>query len=205
MTNINCHAQCIVFLYKLYNNGVYKSPYLSSIHTTLNNLGLSGLWIQQPHSHISFSWFKRKIMQSLKDQYSQNWFTEIEGKKMYSNYRIIKERISMEKYISILSEPLACSLAKFRMLSNKLPTQKGRFTNVPYNERFCTLCDEHLIGDEFHYVFECPTIDIERKQFLKKYFHSKANVLKFHLLFNSSKKGELTQLAIFVKVIMSLL
>ena len=193
------------FLHKQYIDGFYKSPYLSYIHNTLNSLGLSGLWIQQPHMHISSAWFNTKIKQCLKDLYTQTWFAEIEGKKIYSNYKIIKEKISMGKYIITLSEPLACSLAKFRMLSNKLPVQKGRITNIPYSERFCTLCEQNDIGDEFHYIFECPSTEIERKQYLRKYFHYRPNALKFHLLFNTNNKRELTQLAIFVKVVMSLL
>ena len=107
----------------------------------------------------------------------------------------------MEKYITTLSEPLACSLAKFRMLSHKLPIQRGRVLNIPYNERLCTLCDRHEIGDEFHYIFICPRLQTERKQFLKKYFNHKPNALKLHILFNTNNK--LAKLATFVKFIMS--
>ena len=192
------------FMHKLYSDDVYKSPYLIGIHTTLNELGLSGLWIQQPHPNIQFTWFKRKIKQCLKDQYTQLWFSEIEGKQIYCNYRLFKETISTEKYITILSEPLACSFARFRMLSHKLPIQKGRFMHVAHSERYCTMCSQQDIGDEFHYVLVCPTIEFERRHFLKKYFQTKPNVLKFQQLFTSKNRRELTQLAQFCKVIMGL-
>ena len=141
-------------------------------------------------------------MQCLKDQYTQSWFTEIEGKNIYSNYKIFKEKISMEKYLTALSEPLACSFAKFRMLNHKLPIQRGRVLNIPYNERLCTLCERQDIGDEFHYIFICPKFKNERKRFLRKYYHYKPNALKLNLLCTTNNKRELAKLATFAKIIM---
>ena len=47
---------------------------------------------------------------------------------------------------------------QFRMGSHSLPVEQGRLARpvVPRQLRRCTLCDTHAIGDEQHYVFDCP-------------------------------------------------
>ena len=35
------------FLYEMYNEGKYKSPFLSTVETVLNRIGLSGMWANQ--------------------------------------------------------------------------------------------------------------------------------------------------------------
>ena len=51
--------------------------------------------------------------------------------------------------------PLACT--KFRLGSHKLPIEIGRWYRKKREERICPQC--MVLGDEKHYLFECPTID----------------------------------------------
>ena len=64
----------------MYHAGIYKSPFLSSVETILNELGLSGMWINQYYLNVSNQW--------LRDQYVQNWQSEITSKEMYYNYKM---------------------------------------------------------------------------------------------------------------------
>ena len=49
-------------------------------------------------------------------------------------------------------------LMQFGMGSHSLPVEEGRLARpmVPRQLRWCTLCDAHAIGDERHYVIDCP-------------------------------------------------
>ena len=64
----------------MYHAGIYKSLFLSSVETILNELGLSGMWINQYYLNVSNQW--------LRDQYVQNWQSEITSKEMYYNYKM---------------------------------------------------------------------------------------------------------------------
>ena len=52
---------------------------------------------------------------------------------------------------------IATKITKFRLSSHLLPIETGRWSRKPRNERLCHSCD--VLGDEFHYVFNCTEID----------------------------------------------
>ena len=60
------------------------------------------------------------------------------------------------------------SLMQFRMGSHSLPVEQGRPARpmVPRQLRLCTLCSTHAIGDERHYVCDCPHFANIRWQFM---------------------------------------
>ena len=47
---------------------------------------------------------------------------------------------------------------QFRMGSHDLPVERGRFVRpaLARHMRFCTCCNAQAVGDERHYVFDCP-------------------------------------------------
>ena len=58
-------------------------------------------------------------------------------------------------------------LMQFRMGSHSLPIEQGRLARpmIPRQLRRCTLCDTRGVGDERHYVFDCPRFAHIRRQF----------------------------------------
>ena len=69
------------FLYEMYREGKYKSPYFSTVETALNGIGLSGMWTHQFDLNYSNQWFKSKVTRVLRDQYIQQWSSEIDSKE----------------------------------------------------------------------------------------------------------------------------
>ena len=59
------------------------------------------------------------------------------------------------------------SLVQFRLGSHTLPIEQGRFARpaLPRHLRRCTVCDTQALGDELHYVFDCPHFSNIRAQF----------------------------------------
>ena len=49
-------------------------------------------------------------------------------------------------------------LMQFRMGSHALPAEQGRLARpaIPWHLRRCTLCETKALGDERHFVFDCP-------------------------------------------------
>ena len=62
----------------------------------------------------------------------------------------------------------------------------GRWENIPRSERKWYLCDYDVIGDEYHFLFECYFFRNKRCQYLPKYYYIRPNVIKYHDLFCST-------------------
>ena len=96
------------------------------------------------------------------------------------------------------------ALTKFRCGNHRLPVVTGRFNGIERQNRICTLCNLNKIGDEFHYLFECPKLESNRKKYIKAYYRIRPNTFKMCQLFNSESSKELLNLAKFAKEIMKL-
>ena len=73
-----------------------------------------------------------------------------------------------------------------------------------YKTELCTLCDLNVNGDEYHYIMICPYFRHSRKLYLKHYFYTRPNMLKFSQLFSSDNKPTLSRLAKLNKLLSSL-
>jgi hypothetical protein len=190
----------------MYELDVYKSQFLLSVHNTLNELGFSNFWQNQAVENVSYEYsdtFKALIKNRLQDQFVQTWHSEINNNDFFYNYRMFKENFEFEKYLSILPSNLANAITKFRTLNHKLPVQKGRTVGIPRQERICQRCTSGDLGDEYHYLFICPYFSNERKQFLRTYYFTRPNSVKYKELYTSNKKTTLIKMSKFVKQIMS--
>ena len=64
---------------------------------------------------------------------------------------------------------LPCSARKmriflrFRLGLHDLPIMTGRWQNIPRHERYCDMCSLPLVGDEQHFVFYCPALQMVRE------------------------------------------
>ena len=80
-------------------------------------------------------------------------------------------RPSQLKTVPYFELPLHISrvrlLMQFRMGSHALPVEQGRLAKpaIPRNLRRCTLCGTRALGDERHFVFDCPHFAHIRRQF----------------------------------------
>ena len=78
------------FLYEMYREGKYKSPFLSTVETVLNGIGLSGMWTHQFDLNYSNQWFKSKVTRVLRDQYIQQWSSKLNQKKSITIIECLK-------------------------------------------------------------------------------------------------------------------
>ena len=207
LVDVNNSNKLSSILYKFLHNSYtkfngYKSPYLSFVETTLNGLGLSGMWLKQFEMDVSVSWFKAKLKESLRDQYIQQWFKDVDTKDGCYNYRMFKTVFEYENFLHKLPQNLVYPLLRFRTLNHRLPVQSGRIDNIPRGERICTKCNTNDIGDEFHYIMTCPFFTDSRRKFIAQRYYKFPNAIKFHALYNNTNYRQLVRLSLFTKVIM---
>ena len=58
-------------------------------------------------------------------------------------------------------------LTKFRISSHKLQIEKGRYSNVPVEQRICKMCKQD-VEDEIHFLLESPSLAESRRETLNK-------------------------------------
>ena len=83
-----------------------------------------------------------------------------------------KGEFRLQPYLLKLAAINRVSICKLRTCSLKLPIETRRWRNIPSGERFCTLCEDQSIGNEFHYLFICkkPTLVQMRSKYIPTYF-----------------------------------
>ena len=87
--------------------------------------------------------------------------------------------------------------------NHKLPIEIGRWQGIERKNRTCNICDKNEMGDEFHYILQCPSLHDDRRRLLDSTYLTRVNVLKFANLFQSRNKIKLRHLCKFIKIIFS--
>ena len=81
------------------------------------------------------------------------------------------------------------------IMTRSVWVQTGRWEGIAISDRTCALCENvNEIADEYHYILICPFFKEQRKTFLKKYYYTRPNTLKFQQLMSSSSTAELLNL-----------
>ncbi len=132
------------------------------------------------------------------DQYLQSWQEEINMSSKALFYRIIKDEPSFEEYLDSLPFKHRNNLIRFRVSNHSLPIETGRWHNIKREERICPYCRGNVLGDEFHFILECPNFEEDRIKYIKRHIYIRPNILKLQTLFKTKNKNSLTQLSIFI-------
>ena len=161
-----------------------------------DHCGLSNVWRSQDQL------IEKSIELRLKDQFKQEWSSDIFNCSKTICYRLYKTEFLFEQYISILPPYLMNYLCKFRCGSHRLPIETGRWENIQRSDRLCHLCNLNRLGDEYHFIMDCPFFKRERNIFLPQYCQTNSNILKFEQLMSSKDKFVLEKLAKYVKIVL---
>ena len=189
-------------IYKLHLDGSYHSPWLLYIKKLLCNSGFPLFWSEQ-ELLTPKAYMKNVVALQLENQYLQEWDQEIYRNRKCITYRIFKDELSFEPYLSELNFVDRRALCKFRTGNHKLPVTKSRYIlGGGEIDVLCKLCQSGDVCDEFHTLFMCNFFANHRKKYLKKNYYSKPSTLKMYTLFNSKGKQRLN-LVKFVRFIMS--
>ena len=188
---------------KLQIAGEYDFKWLNKVQSILVSTGYSNLWEMQDQYDTKYQ-ISKNLPVAIREAIVSVTQEKIQTGSRCTNYKIFKQNLNLEFYLTNLSPRHRIIMSKFRCGYNKLPVNDFRFfRSVDLSEKNCKLCTRGEIGDEYHYLFCCPYFVHERKLYLKKYFISHPNTLKMCKLFNSRNKMVLVNLAKFQAVIMS--
>ena len=63
-----------------------------------------------------------------------------------------------------------------------MPIEVRRWNNVDIDDRKCNLCTANSIGDEFHYLLQCPYFKLDRLRLIPASYYEQPNILKYRNL-----------------------
>ena len=191
-------------LYQLYTTAEYRSPWLEFIEGLLNEVGLTFVWLLQGDG-INGIWLKQIVKTRLTDQYITKWRESMEMSSKCDYYKLFKPLHERERYLSIVHSQTYKLVLKFRTCNHRLPIETGRYNNIERRFRLCQQCEQHQLGDEYHYLCKCTNPDIvdARCRFLPNVFNF--NFQRFcNFLSNLKDEETVINLAKFLKVIFNI-
>lgn len=183
---------------KLLNTPGINSKWVQNIKEILQNCGRCDIWQNPRQSRNIAAIIKRNLV----DQFTQNWRTSLENSSKGRNYYLFKETPNFEQYFVNLPKSMYINFAKFRTANHSFPCETGRYNDTELAERKCMLCDKNSIGDEMHYLLECPFFHNDRVKYINKFYYTRINVLKFKDLMCSSNIYTLKRLCQFIAILL---
>jgi hypothetical protein len=119
------------------------------------------LWLCQNPNDISYVIIKQRIL----DIFKQSWYTTINNSNRLSHYCLFKHEFETEKYLQLnMDTKYKTTITKFRLLTNNLAIETGRYNNTERQQRYCTQCNMNMIEDPYHfYLFVLNTVSFESK------------------------------------------
>ena len=79
---------------------------------------------------MNVNWLKSALELRLRDIDKQNWHDEFQENSQCVIYRIFKENLEFEPYLTQLSDNERINLCKFRCSSHHLPCVTDRYANI---------------------------------------------------------------------------
>ena len=176
----------------------WQSPWLCHIHKLLDHAGLSYIW-HSPKT-VPVNYLQKVYSLRSADIAKQKWKNDVSESSRCSIYKLSEKDLIFEEYLTNLPWPVAKQLCRLRTSNHRLPIEMGRYINIPRTNRFCLLCNDKVIGDEYHYVMICTHFSDIRENYVNIDPQiSKQTVFKQLLL--THDRNKLTKLSNFMKKI----
>ena len=177
-----------------------NSKWLDNVRKILCDAGRNDVWVNQNDSIPSN--IKFYVKQTLQDQYLQYWRSELTKSSKGINYSLFKDSIQLEPYLLSLPYNLYINMIRFRTGNHRMPIEVGRWDDSDISDRKCNLCTTNSIGDEFHYLLQCPYFRRDRQRLIPTNFFERPNILKYKKLLSTRDELSLANLGKFVRIIM---
>ena len=155
------------------------------VNKLLNDLGFNHLWNNDNVTLLQLN----KVIERLKDQYLQYFYSELNKCSKLITYNKIKKEFTREKYLDcVTNDKHRLALSRFRCSAHKLAIEEGRYRNIERNQRICTRCNINVIENEYHFLLVCPLYrDIRDHEILPHYYCVWPSQQKFEKLLNSTQ------------------
>lgn len=150
-TNLECNGNSWVFFIK----------------TLMHKLGLTHVWKNQ-HTFNKHK-LKHVIINKLQHEYIRFWKNHVKsGCSKLKFYDTIVKEYQLEPYLlSTNNRKHRQAMSKLRISAHDLDVERGRYRNVPREQRLCKICN--VVEDEIHFLDNCQIYTDIRQKFLSNF------------------------------------
>jgi len=182
-------------MYMTDNNGKFVNTWSKNVINLLSNLGYGYLWFTQNVSNATLN----SLVQRIKDQYIQQWNSDIFEFSRLETYRIFKTTFECEQYLSCINNiKFLSALARFRCSAHRLAIEEGRYKKQERNLRICNKCNMNVVENEYHFLLTCPFYRDLRIKYIPHFYRTWPTIFKFKRLMNTTSNKELHNLATYL-------
>lgn len=138
-----------------------RNSWFNTIQQYSNILGVSLNTVK----YMKPTSFNTKLANILKDKYLHEWYSTKQSLAIgkLDTYTKIKSNFGFEKYLSSLPFTHRKDLTRLRISSHRLNIELGRYARIERSDRICSKCSMDVIGDEIHFMLECPAYKTSRE------------------------------------------
>ena len=193
--NTKLSYRLLYLLNKLKEQNRYSSPWLKKVQEILESCNMTNIW-QNPKS-IKPNHLRKSLTKQLTNKYKLKWLSEMETKSSCRVYRTFKTEFKLERYLMLPDCVDRINISKFRCRNSKIPVVTMRYGVIQtlYEDRICPSCNIGAIGDEFHYIMQCPVFQIQRQRCLGTPYLINPDREKFLSLLQNNNFNTLRKLA----------
>ena len=153
-----------------------------------------------------------KLRKTLKSTF-EKFYKDIYNKKIEAIddnsklflYKSLKQSLNSEFYLKSKCFEFKNFITKFRISNHSLLIEKGRFSNIPRENRLCSKCN--VVEDEMHFLLHCTrNIEIRKIYFEKNKtescsigFETLSDKEKINFMLNPSTLQQVTNTGSFLK------
>ena len=172
-----------------------SSPWLKKVKEILESCNMINIW-QNPRS-LKPNQLRKTLTKQLTNKYKLTWLSEMEAMSSCVTYKTFKSELKLERYLMLPDCVDRINISKFRCRNSKIPvvTLGYRDRRIPYEDRICPSCNMGAIGDEFHYIMQCPVFQMQRQRCLETQYLINPDRENFLTLLQNNNFNTLRKLA----------
>ena len=142
----------------------------TEIKSLLQTNGFGYIW--ESHVAENESTFISAFVQRLKDQFLQKWAVDINSNRKLVLYKDFKQNFCFEQNLDLATiRRFRPSLAQIRTCHHDLEIERGRYRNIPRDQRLCKIC-LNKVEDEYHFILRCNGYNDIRYTYLPYEFYN---------------------------------
>ena len=139
----------------------------TSMTSFLSTMGVSN------YSCLQNFTMRTSLVVEVEQRYCQTWsrVVQLPGKNgtlpKLRSYTRFKQSFQFEPYLQ-LPKFMRRDFTKLRISNHYLNIERGRWSQIPLDQRICTRCHQNSIDDEYHFLLECVALRIPRAKYFEK-------------------------------------
>lgn len=170
--------------------------WVTNVRNILCQNGYNYVWLEQNVNNEKL--FISRIIQTLKDQYLQEWRSAVIDSPKLTYYSLFKDNLCHENYLDIVKiRKFRNAMACFRCSSHDLEIERGRYISTPRDRRICKLCNIEP-ETEYHFMFKCQHYNDLRLKYLPSKYYTDPTVNKFTVLMSSRNEQIVLNVSMFI-------